>query len=190
MYPLSWVVDGVVRRTVTKQSTFNASDNSYRFPARPSRIQLSIWDAAQIDSPWTDGWSGGRIDWTDPNRSFNMEFEYIKISCLDPAKDASWPPAGYGPHLIDSTQSKDQGNQSTSFPNNQNGNVAERPSSNPSSNSSIVVPIALAGGLFGGMVIIGYVMSVIARRKKTSKLLPGVGKIEGATNKTEMMENP
>jgi hypothetical protein len=92
--------------------------------------------------------------------------------------------------LIDSTQSKDQGNQSTSFPNNQNGNVAERPSSNPSSNSSIVVPIALAGGLFGGMVIIGYVMSVIARRKKTSKLLPGVGKIEGATNKTEMMENP
>lgn len=176
----------MVRRTVTKQSTFNASDNSYRFPARPSRIQLSIWDAAQIDSPWTDGWSGGRIDWTDPNRSFNMEFEYIKISCLDPAKDTSWPPAGYGPQLIDSTQSKAQGNQSTSFPNNQNGNVADR----PSSNSSIVVPIALAGGLFGGMVIIGYVMSVIARRKKTSKLSPGVGKIEGATNTTEMMENP
>ncbi|GAB5593168.1 putative glycosidase CRH2 [Umbelopsis nana] len=179
---INWVVDGVVRRTVTKESTFNATDKSYRFPARPSHIQLSIWDAAQIGSAWTDSWSGGRIDWTDPNRSFNMEFAWIKINCLDPAKDASWPPAGYGPTITDSTQSKIQGDQSNGNSNNQSGSVPGR----ASSNSSIVVPIALTGGLFGGMIIVGYALSVLARRKKASKVSPSAGKPE-MVMKTEVL---
>jgi hypothetical protein len=162
-------VDGVVRRTVTRESTFNETDKNYRFPARPSYIQLSIWDAAQIGSSWTDGWSGGRIDWNDPNRKFTMEFEWIKINCLDPAKDTAWPPTGFG----------------TLMTNNNTGSNGQGDDSNPeqgytgySSKSSVIVPIALAGGLFGGMVIIGYALSALARRKRGGKVDPGTAKPE------------
>jgi hypothetical protein len=173
---LSWVVDGVVRRTVTKESTFNQTENNYRFPARPSYIQLSIWDAAQIDSSWTDNWSGGRIDWNDPNRKFTMEFEWIKINCLDPAKDTAWPPAGYKTLL---TNNNTGGNGQDDNPTPQQNYTGY------SSKSSIIVPIALAGGLFGGMVIIGYALSALARRKRGAKVDPGAVKPEVERNMVE-----
>ncbi|KAI8580531.1 hypothetical protein K450DRAFT_271095 [Umbelopsis ramanniana AG] len=166
---IHWVVDGVVRRTVTRESTFNETEKNYRFPARPSYIQLSIWDAAQIGSSWTDSWSGGRIDWNDPNRKFTMEFEWIKINCLDPAKDTAWPPAGYETLSTNNdTGSNDQGNDTNPVQNY----------TGYSSKSSVIVPIALAGGLFGGMVIIGYALSALARRKRGAKVDPGAVKPE------------
>ncbi|KAG2171492.1 hypothetical protein INT43_009153 [Umbelopsis isabellina] len=168
---IQWVVDGQVRRTVSKESTLNPDDKTYKFPSRPSRIQLSIWDAGQIGSNWTDGWSGGKIDWSDAKRNFQMDFEWIKIDCLTPAKDAAWPPAGYGPKVGDSKQNSTnksvQGTQGTQ------GGVRDNtvPTQTPTTKTpSIIVPLALTGGLMGAMIIVGFAVSSIARRKKAAKL--------------------
>lgn len=161
-------MDGQVRRTVSKESTLNPEDKTYKFPSRPSRIQLSIWDAGQIGSNWTDGWSGGKIDWSDAKRNFQMDFEWIKIDCLTPAKDAAWPPAGYGPTIDDTktntTNKAVQGTQGVV-----GGNKITTPASTTKS-PSIIVPLALTGGLMGAMIIVGFAVSSIARRKKAAKL--------------------
>lgn len=105
-----------------------------------------------------------------------MEFEWIKINCLDPAKDTAWPPTGY----------------TTLLTNNNTGSKGQDDDSPPqqnytgySSKSSIVVPIALAGGLFGGMVIIGYALSALARRKRGTKVDPGAMKPEAERQMVE-----
>jgi hypothetical protein len=111
-----------------------------------------------------------------------LEFEWIKVSCLEPAKDAAWPPAGYGPNLIgDNSQNKVQ-EASTGT-----GRDTENNRQGISSKSSIVVPIALTGGLFGGMVVIGYALSVLARKKRAAKVNPAAGKPEMSS---QLLETP
>lgn len=105
-----------------------------------------------------------------------MEFEWIKINCLDPAKDTAWPPAGYKTLL---TNNNTGGNGQDDNPTPQQNYTGY------SSKSSIIVPIALAGGLFGGMVIIGYALSALARRKRGAKVDPGAVKPEVERNMVE-----
>ncbi|PWY91108.1 hypothetical protein BO70DRAFT_85125 [Aspergillus heteromorphus CBS 117.55] len=61
---ITWSVDGTVKRTLTKESTWNATANRYQYPQTPSRMQLSLWPAGQAsNAPGTIAWAGGQINW-------------------------------------------------------------------------------------------------------------------------------
>lgn len=61
---ISWSVDGDVKRTLEKKTTWNETAQRYQFPQTPSRMQLSLWPAGQSsNAEGTIEWAGGEIDW-------------------------------------------------------------------------------------------------------------------------------
>ncbi|WRT63183.1 uncharacterized protein IL334_000086 [Kwoniella shivajii] len=85
---LNWSIDGQVVRTVLKQDTLSDDGTQYKYPSTPSRIQLSIWPAGiSTSAQGTIDWSGGMIDWTDPDYVSNGYFwntlQSVKISCAN-----------------------------------------------------------------------------------------------------------
>jgi hypothetical protein len=59
---LQWLIDGKVLRTVTQASA------GVNYPRSPSRIQISVWAGGNsTNPPGVIAWSGGEIDWTDPD---------------------------------------------------------------------------------------------------------------------------
>ena len=58
---LTWLVDGVVVRTLLKSqslSSLNPSGPKW-FPETPSLIQFGVWDASYAADPRTVDWAGG-----------------------------------------------------------------------------------------------------------------------------------
>jgi len=65
---LTWSVDGNVIRTITKDSTKNAATGTMEYPTTPARVQLSLWPAGiAASAQGTIDWSGGMINWSDPD---------------------------------------------------------------------------------------------------------------------------
>ncbi|GAA5851914.1 hypothetical protein JCM8547_000098 [Rhodosporidiobolus lusitaniae] len=88
---ISWLVDGLVLRNVTKNSTVDPENPAvFRYPQTPSRIQFSIWAAGRQGNPQgLVDFVGGNIDW---NASTYVEKGYyasyvssVKVDCYDPS---------------------------------------------------------------------------------------------------------
>ncbi|CAI7669726.1 unnamed protein product [Penicillium pancosmium] len=91
---IKWSVDGTVKRTLTKKSTWNATANRYEYPQTPSRMQLSLWPAGRAsNAQGTIDWAGGQIDWNAADIRdhgyYSASFANITMKCYD-------PPAGSG----------------------------------------------------------------------------------------------
>jgi len=94
---LTWIVDGERVRTVTKESTWDAEANVYRYPSVDSRISFSIWDGG-MGPEGTADWAGSPTDWSDENKVYSMYVDSVTVKCVTPGPDNyDWPPEGYGP---------------------------------------------------------------------------------------------
>ena len=83
---LTWSVDGTVARTLSKNETFNKTDNQYHYPQTPARVQLSLWPAGQSSNgQGTVAWSGGLIDWNSQdvktNGYFYSMYNDVNVEC-------------------------------------------------------------------------------------------------------------
>jgi beta-glucanase (GH16 family) len=84
---LTWSIDGTVVRTIQKSQTIVNGVANY--PTTPSRVQLSLWPAGIPGSaPGTVDWSGGMINWQDPDYvsagHFYALVNSVTIKCADP----------------------------------------------------------------------------------------------------------
>ncbi|KAE8352646.1 glycosidase crf2 [Aspergillus coremiiformis] len=90
---ITWSVDGAVKRTLTRESTWNETGKRYQFPQTPSRMQLSLWPAGQASNPeGTIQWAGGEIDWNSQDIKekgyYYAEFGEITVQCYDPPSNS------------------------------------------------------------------------------------------------------
>ncbi|KAF7592707.1 hypothetical protein BBP40_012538 [Aspergillus hancockii] len=90
---ITWSVDGQVKRTLTKESTWNETANRYQYPQTPSRMQLSLWPAGQAsNAEGTIEWAGGEIDWDSEDIKkdgyYSASFGEIKVECYNAPKDS------------------------------------------------------------------------------------------------------
>lgn len=81
-------MDGQVTRTLTKESTYNATSKTYKYPQTPSRMQLSLWPAGQAsNAEGTIQWAGGEIDWDSEDIKdkgyYYATFGDITVECYD-----------------------------------------------------------------------------------------------------------
>ncbi|RAL00610.1 putative cell wall glucanase (Utr2) [Aspergillus ibericus CBS 121593] len=86
---ITWSVDGQVKRTLTRESTWNETAKRYQFPQSPSRMQMSLWPAGQAsNAPGTIEWAGGEIDWDSQDIQekgyYYATFGEITVECYDP----------------------------------------------------------------------------------------------------------
>ncbi|KAE8384084.1 concanavalin A-like lectin/glucanase domain-containing protein [Aspergillus alliaceus] len=90
---ITWSVDGTVKRTLTRESTWNETAKRYQYPQTPSRMQLSLWPAGQAsNAKGTIEWAGGEIDWDSEDIKdkgyYYAEFGEITVDCYDPPKNS------------------------------------------------------------------------------------------------------
>ena len=90
---ITWSIDGDVVRTLTKNSTWDSTDNKYHYPQTPSRAQLSLWPAGlSSNGQGTIEWAGGLINWDSPymqNGYYYAVVKDISVECYDPPSDAA-----------------------------------------------------------------------------------------------------
>ncbi|EIW73038.1 hypothetical protein M231_04315 [Tremella mesenterica] len=99
---LQWLVDGNVVRTVNKDDTI--VNGVAKYPTTPSRIEISIWPAGINGSAQgTIDWSGGMINWDDPdyvsNGYFYNTLQSVKVNCAETASSGNitgWSYTGNG----------------------------------------------------------------------------------------------
>ncbi|KAJ7185785.1 glycoside hydrolase family 16 protein [Mycena filopes] len=89
---LNFLIDGKVVRTIKKSDTM--ANGVAEYPSTPARIQLSIWPAGTASSAaGTVQWSGGLIDYNDPDYvsagHFYALLNSVNITCADPSPLAS-----------------------------------------------------------------------------------------------------
>lgn len=91
---IHWSVDGVVVRSLTKKSTWNATGNRFEYPQTPSRMQLSLWPAGRAsNAKGTIDWAGGQIDWDSADIQDNG---YYSASFANITMQSYKAPAGSG----------------------------------------------------------------------------------------------
>jgi beta-glucanase (GH16 family) len=96
---ITWAVDGVVKRTKTRASTWNATSGLYNYPQTPSRVQLSVWPGGSASqAQGTIDWAGGAINWSsaDIQQSgyYYAQVQKIDVKCYGPL--AGTPKDGAG----------------------------------------------------------------------------------------------
>ncbi|ORY88625.1 concanavalin A-like lectin/glucanase domain-containing protein, partial [Leucosporidium creatinivorum] len=85
---ITWTLDGVALRNVTKESTLDASTGTYHYPQTPSRIQLLIWPAGvEGAAQGTIDWAGGLVNFSSPAYNetgyFASYVESVSVTCYD-----------------------------------------------------------------------------------------------------------
>ncbi|KAL2916883.1 putative glycosidase CRH2 [Polyrhizophydium stewartii] len=140
---LSWAIDGVVKRTLNKDTSISplTPPGERWYPSTPSLFQISVWDGGASDSKGTSDWAGGAIQWGSRS-NITALYEWIDIQCYDDHDNPvpKWP--------ADATVNPDKkaapSNQPTSNDPKQQGNAAVRVGA---------APMALvAAAVFGGLV--------------------------------------
>ncbi|KAJ7578528.1 glycoside hydrolase family 16 protein [Mycena floridula] len=89
---MKFLVDGAVVRTIKRSDL--VVDGVSQYPSTPSRIQFSIWPAGTASSAaGTVQWSGGLIDYTNPDYvsagHFYALLKSVNITCADPTKPST-----------------------------------------------------------------------------------------------------
>ncbi|GKZ21732.1 hypothetical protein AbraIFM66951_003802 [Aspergillus brasiliensis] len=90
---LEWLIDGTVMRTLTKNSTYNATSGIYQYPQTPSRLEMSIWPGgSEAEGAGTIEWAGGLIDWDSTDIQeygyFYAQYKDITVECYPAPSDA------------------------------------------------------------------------------------------------------
>ncbi|GES66119.1 cell wall glucanase [Aspergillus terreus] len=90
---ITWSVDGEVKRTLERSSTWNETGNRYMYPQTPMRMQLSLWPAGQAsNAAGTIAWAGGQVDWNSQDIQekgyYYATFGEISVECYDPPKSS------------------------------------------------------------------------------------------------------
>ncbi|KAL4890801.1 carbohydrate-binding module family 18 [Aspergillus ambiguus] len=90
---ITWSVDGEVKRTLERDSTWNDEKNRYDYPQTPMRMQLSLWPAGQAsNAAGTVAWAGGAIDWNSQDIQekgyYYATFSEISVECYDPPQSS------------------------------------------------------------------------------------------------------
>ncbi|KAG7095355.1 hypothetical protein E1B28_006114 [Marasmius oreades] len=106
---LNFLIDGKVVRTVKKSDTVDSRGVS-TYPSTPSRVQLSIWPAGVPSMPQgTRDWSGGDINWNDPDYKaagqFYAQVKSVSIECADKLPDRNITSYAYGTNSTTDTPS-------------------------------------------------------------------------------------
>ncbi|KAJ5492734.1 glycosidase crf2 [Penicillium diatomitis] len=88
-----WIIDGVVKRTLKKSDTWNATANRFQYPQTPARLQMSLWPAGQKgNAQGTIDWAGGEIDWNSQDIQekgyYYATVGKVDVTCYDPPKEA------------------------------------------------------------------------------------------------------
>ncbi|KAE9407905.1 hypothetical protein BT96DRAFT_1013796 [Gymnopus androsaceus JB14] len=86
---LTFSIDGNVVRTINESDAIDATTGLSEYPNTPSRIQLSLWPAGiNTSAPGTVQWSGGMINWQDPDYisagHFYALVQSVTVKCADP----------------------------------------------------------------------------------------------------------
>ncbi|CAG8462349.1 3804_t:CDS:2 [Diversispora eburnea] len=71
-----WKIDGRVVRTLWKKDTYVFG--FYKFPTRPSYVQIGIWDGS---SPGTVNWAHGPIKWSSLPDKLTTQIKQVKVTC-------------------------------------------------------------------------------------------------------------
>ncbi|KAG5646354.1 hypothetical protein DXG03_003677 [Asterophora parasitica] len=115
---LTFSIDGKVVRTINAADAVDKS-GVIRYPNTPSRIQLSIWPAGLPGAPpGTVEWSGGLINWKDPDYvaagHFYALVKSVTIKCGDSAsRPANITAYKYGANATAETPAISFTNQTT-----------------------------------------------------------------------------
>lgn len=85
---ITWSIDGNSMRTLSRDTTWNSTTNSYHFPQSPARVQLSLWPAGlQSNGQGTVEWAGGLVNWDSPymqNGYYYARVSEVSVQCYDP----------------------------------------------------------------------------------------------------------
>ncbi|KAF8556833.1 glycoside hydrolase family 16 protein [Imleria badia] len=105
---LTFLVDGNVTRTILAADCINNVTGVTEFPDTPSRIQLSIWPAGIPSEPnGTVVWSGGMINWSDPDYVSAGHFYALYQSVTVQCNDTTAPGAGVTSYVYGTNSSLD-----------------------------------------------------------------------------------
>ncbi|MCJ1280985.1 hypothetical protein MMC26_000303 [Xylographa opegraphella] len=90
---LTWLIDGTPHRTLSRNTTWNATSNQYQYPQTPARIQLSLWPAGlSSNGLGTVQWSGGLVNWQSPDVQhagyFYAMVNEVNVQCYGPPSGA------------------------------------------------------------------------------------------------------
>ncbi|MCJ1388518.1 hypothetical protein MMC18_001365 [Xylographa bjoerkii] len=90
---LTWLVDGTAHRTLSRNTTWNATSNQYHYPQTPARIQLSLWPAGlNSNGLGTVEWAGGLVNWNSPDVQnagyFYAMVNEVNVQCYSPPSGA------------------------------------------------------------------------------------------------------
>ena len=101
-----WSVDGVVKRTKTRASTWNSTSGLYNYPQTPARVQLSIWPGgASNQAQGTIDWAGGPINWGSPDIKnsgyYYVQVQSVTVQCYDPPNGAKREGSGGVSYVFD-----------------------------------------------------------------------------------------
>jgi beta-glucanase (GH16 family) len=112
---IEWSVDGVVKRTKTRASTWNSTSQLYNYPQTPCRVQLSIWPGgASNQAQGTIDWAGGAINWNSQDIQqagyYYMQVQEVDVQCYPPPQGAQTQGNGSVSYVYD--------DKTTSFLNN------------------------------------------------------------------------
>jgi len=89
---LTFSIDGQAVRTLNQADAVHNGISYY--PNTPSRIQLSLWPAGiNTSAPGTVQWSGGMINWNDPDYAsaghFYMRVRSVEVTCAPQSSSSS-----------------------------------------------------------------------------------------------------
>ncbi|KAF8219128.1 hypothetical protein L208DRAFT_1427141 [Tricholoma matsutake] len=74
---IQWSVDGTTYRTLKQEDTWK--DGVWRYPSRPARIQMGIWDASSASG--TSEWARGPVNWQTGPPTIKAVFERVSVEC-------------------------------------------------------------------------------------------------------------
>lgn len=88
---IEWLLDDEVVRTLKKEDTWNETEQIYKYPQTPARVQFSIWPAGDSGAVGTIEWSGGAVDWGSTDME---EYGYFFATLKSVSIECYGPPAG------------------------------------------------------------------------------------------------
>lgn len=88
---LTFAIDNNTVRTIKKSDTIDGNGVAH-YPSTPSSVQLSLWPAGiNTSAPGTIEWSGGLINWNDPDYTSAGHFYAMVSSVTIKCADATTP---------------------------------------------------------------------------------------------------
>ncbi|PIA17592.1 concanavalin A-like lectin/glucanase [Coemansia reversa NRRL 1564] len=86
-----WSVDGNEFRVVKRSETWDAAENTFKYPDSEAYISFSIWDGGS-GAQGTSEWAGGAIQWGQG--PFIANVKSVEIDCFYKGNETTYTPPG------------------------------------------------------------------------------------------------